>query len=77
MKRIDIAYGGNAYSIGNRDIDEMRAQIAATVAGDAPAFWLEVNYGEGQFRPTYLLISAATQLSLTPIAGDEETLPSP
>ncbi|MCR2812361.1 hypothetical protein NQ166_03215 [Microbacterium sp. zg.Y1090] len=74
MKRIDIAYGANSYSVGGRDLDELRAQIMASVEGAAPPFWLEVNHGEGQPRPTSLLISPATQLALTPIPGDDELL---
>lgn len=70
MKRIDIVYGGQSYSVGNRDIDELREEILAAARSDE-AFWLEVNSGEGAPRPTYLLVTAATDLALIPIPGDE------
>lgn len=72
MKRIDIAYGGNSYSVGGRDFAEFRDEIAARVADGSAVFWLEVNQGEGEPRPTYLLITPATQLALTPIPGDDD-----
>jgi len=77
MKRIDVAYAGNSYSISGRDVTELQQQILDGIAGADRGFWLEVNHGEGQPRPTYLLITAATQVALTPIPGDEEVLPGP
>ena len=71
MKRIDIAYGGNSYSVGGRDFAEFRDEITAHIADGSSPFWLEVNQGEGEPRPTYLLITSATQLALTPIPGDD------
>lgn len=70
MKRIDIAYGGQAYSVGNRDIDELREEILARAS--EPPYWLEVNSGEGEPRPTYLLIAPGSPLALTPIPGDDD-----
>ncbi|KAA9151640.1 hypothetical protein F6B41_06610 [Microbacterium lushaniae] len=70
MKRIDIAYGGQAYSVGDTDIDELRAQILRGARDGAP-FWLEVNSGEGQPRPTFLLITAGVDVALTPVPGDD------
>jgi hypothetical protein len=70
MKRIDIAYGGQSYSVGNRDIDDLRAEIVAGL-GEPDGYWLEVNAGEGQLRPTFLLLTAGAPLALTPIPGDE------
>ncbi|MFG6475002.1 hypothetical protein ACFXP7_01290 [Microbacterium sp. P06] len=70
MKRIDISYGGQSYSVGNRDIDDLLADILTRLAA-APAYWLEVNAGEGEPRSTQLLITAGVPLALTPIPGDE------
>lgn len=72
MKRIDITYGGHSYSVGGRDFDELRDEIAAHLADGSSPLWLEVNQGEGEPRPTYLLITPATQLALTPIPGDDD-----
>jgi hypothetical protein len=72
MKRIDIVYGGQPYSVGNRDIDELRQEILDGTRGPG-GFWLEVNSGEGEPRPTYLLLTAATDIALTPVPGDEGT----
>ena len=74
MKRIDIAYGGDSYSVSGRDVSDLQRQILDGVTGAGGGFWLEVNHGEGEPRTTYLLITAATQVALTPIPGDEETL---
>ncbi|MCR2783554.1 MULTISPECIES: hypothetical protein [unclassified Microbacterium] len=76
MKRIDIAYGGHSYSISGRDIADLREEILTRIGSEAPAFWLEVNHGEGQPRPTFLLITPTTELALTPIPGDEEAVGS-
>lgn len=69
MKRIDIVYGGQAYSVGQRDIDDLRREILNGVRG-GDGYWLEVNSGEGAPRPTYLLITPGTDLALTPIPGE-------
>ena len=70
MKRIDIAYGGQAYSVGNIDIAQLREQILSATKDGEP-MWLEVNVGEGQPRPTFLLISRGVDIALTPVPGDD------
>lgn len=75
MKRIDIGYGGQSYSVGNRDIDELRDEILAAVS-ESRTHWLEVNAGEGEPRPTYLLITPGTSLALTPVPGEGEHVES-
>jgi hypothetical protein len=70
MKRIDVAYGGQSYSIGHRDIDEVRREILDAVT-DGRSYWLEVNSGEGEPRPTFVLITPGTPVALTPIPGEE------
>ncbi|MFJ6653952.1 hypothetical protein ACIQLJ_14265 [Microbacterium sp. NPDC091313] len=67
MKRIDIRYGGEPYSISDRDIDDLRAEIAERIAESPEGFWMQVNHGEGQPRPTFLLVTKHTSLALTPI----------
>ena len=48
MKRIDIYYGGDHYSVGGRRIEDLRAEIEAGLK--AGTYWLEVNDGEGAMR---------------------------
>src|SRR3546814_12514742 len=72
MKRIDIVYGGQSYSVGQRDIDELRAEILAKTRAEG-GYWLEVNSGEGAPRPTFLLITASTDIALIPIPGEERS----
>jgi hypothetical protein len=68
MKRIDIYYGGEHYSIGGREVDEVSHEIVEGIAS-APG-WLEVNDGEGDARTAYLLLSPGVPLALVPIPDD-------
>jgi hypothetical protein len=70
MKRIEILYDGNQYSVGGRELEELQATIAEGIAGGAP-FWLEVNFGEGRPQRALLMITAATSLALLPTAIDD------
>lgn len=74
MKRIDIYYGGEHYSVGGRDIDDLRAEIEAGL--DAGTYWLEVNDGEGQMRKALLLLSPGVALAVVPVP-DEDPSSSP
>ncbi|MFS0712805.1 hypothetical protein ABC195_02900 [Microbacterium sp. 2P01SA-2] len=67
-KRVDVFYGGRPYSIGGRDIDDIRAEIAAALAlGHG---WLTVNDGEGVAQTTDLLITPGVDVTLADIPGD-------
>lgn len=68
MKRIDIMYGGEHYSVGGRDPDVLMAEIADGLAKGL--HWLEVNDGEGAPRTAYLLLSPGTSISVIPIPDD-------
>ncbi len=68
MKRIDVHYGGEVYSIGGRDFDELKREITDGIA--AGGHWLVVNDGEGHPRPAHLLLTAGTILALVPIPDD-------
>lgn len=57
MKRIEVVYGGVKYTIPNRDLDDVRNEIADAMASGS-LHWLEANSGEGILEPAYLLISA-------------------
>ena len=71
MKRIDVIYDGVKYSIGHRDLDELKAEIESALAVGS-AYWLTVNRGEGSYRQTQLLITAGTHISLTAIDPVED-----
>jgi hypothetical protein len=64
MRRIDISYGGQWYSIGDRSLEEVHEEIRAGVL--AGHHWLEVNEGEGQSHPAYLSITPGVPIALVP-----------
>lgn len=64
MKRIDISYGGQWFSIGNRSLEDVHEEIRAGIL--AGHHWLEVNDGEGQPRPAYLSISPGVPIAVVP-----------
>ena len=73
MKRIDIHYGGEIYSVGDRDLEELKAELAeGSLSGH---HWLLVNDGEGQRRDAYLLIGAGP-IALIPIPDETPAEPA-
>lgn len=70
MKRIDIRYGGDTYSVGGRDLEELRQEILTGL--DSGKYWLIVNDGEGMRRDAQLLITPGVPNSLIPIPSPEE-----
>jgi hypothetical protein len=75
MKRIDIMYGENAYSVGGRDLAELQAEIMRGFAGGGE--WLRVNHGEGQRHDAFLLIGPGTPIALIPIPEDPTSTEEP
>lgn len=69
MKRIDIVYGGQTYSVGGRDVDELQREIAEG-ATRPEGHWLEVNDGEGHPRPTFLFLNPGVSIAVVPIPPD-------
>lgn len=67
MKRIDINYGGQHYSVSGRDYDDVREEITAGLASGHA--WLRVNVGEGENVACDLLISAGVPLALVPVSS--------
>jgi hypothetical protein len=68
MKRIDIVYGGEHYSVGGRDFETLRAEIETGLAGGV--HWLLVNDGEGAPRWAHLLLTPGVPLAVIPIPDD-------
>ena len=63
MNRILVVYGGRDYTIGNRSIDDVEAEIAAGI-DSGKAAWLDVNYGAGQPTPCRLLLTAGVPIAV-------------
>jgi hypothetical protein len=69
VKRITITYGGIDYTIGEADLDELKARIQGAYETGKPQ-WLRANQGEGTFRETDLLIAPGIAIALTGIDSD-------
>lgn len=65
MKRIDIHYDGQTYSVGGRELGDLQREIIEGIAKGA--HWLVVNDGEGERRDANLLITPATTIALIPV----------
>jgi hypothetical protein len=63
VKRINIRYGGDHYTIADADPEVIKAQISDALNSGAP-LWLRVNHGEGTVRAADLLITPGTSISL-------------
>jgi hypothetical protein len=66
VKRINISYGGEHYTIADSDPDDVKEQINQALIAGKP-FWLRVNHGEGTVRAADILITAGTAISIVGI----------
>jgi len=66
VNRIDIVYGGKPYSLGDRSVESLRAEIADAMSSGVPA-WLRVNSGAGRYQDAYLLISPGTAIAIVDV----------
>ncbi|MEF2979326.1 hypothetical protein [Subtercola sp. YIM 133946] len=71
MKRINIIYGGQPYSIGGRELDDVMAEIGAGLRSPEPR-WLTANFGEGMPREVRLLLTSGVDLAIIPVPGVDE-----
>jgi hypothetical protein len=69
MKRVDIQYGGDHYSIAGRELDDVKREIADGFETGS-IFWLSVNSGEGQLRPAEIALSPGVSIAIS-AAHDE------
>ncbi|WP_199176658.1 hypothetical protein [Subtercola sp. Z020] len=74
MKRINIIYGGQNYTVSNRELDDLQNEIAIALTSSGVA-WLTVNYGEGRRRDAHLLVTPGVDLALVPIPSAEYDQP--
>ncbi|GAB3604515.1 hypothetical protein [Microbacterium aureliae] len=65
MKRIDIVYGDERYSVGGRELADVQREVVDGML-NGPA-WLEVNEGEGEPRPSFLLLMPGVPIAIIPI----------
>lgn len=65
MKRVDIYYGGQHYSVSDREPEDVMAEIAAGVASETPV-WMTFNIGEGTVRPASVLLSPGVHIAVVP-----------
>jgi hypothetical protein len=63
LKRINITYGGDHYTVANRALSEVQNEINSAIAEGKP-LWLRVNRGEGSYQQADLLITSATPIAL-------------
>lgn len=65
MQRIDISYGGEHYSTGDRSFEQLSAEIREALSEGIG--WIEVNDGDGERRTAHLLITPGVPLALVPV----------
>lgn len=66
MNRIDIVYGGKPYTIGDRTVESLRAEITDAISSGVPA-WLRVNSGAGRYQDAFLLISTGIAIAIVDV----------
>ena len=66
MTRIDINYGGKHYSVGDRNLDQIKREVEAIISSGSPG-WMRVNSGSGSLRAAHLLITTGVPFVLVPI----------
>jgi len=66
MNRMDIRYGGQHYSIGDRPLSDVMAEVGEIVASGKSG-WLRVTNGSGSLREAFLLVSPGVPFALVPV----------
>lgn len=64
-KRIDIHYGGQVYSVGDKSLGDLEREITEGIASGS--HWMLVNDGEGQRRDAHLLLTPGAPIVLIPV----------
>jgi protein involved in polysaccharide export with SLBB domain len=72
MKRIDIYYGGDHYSVGGRQLEELQQEIESGLSSGA--YWLEANDGEGSERQAFLLVTPGVPITVVPIPDESSEI---
>ncbi|MFJ6678442.1 hypothetical protein ACIQLK_04850 [Microbacterium sp. NPDC091382] len=71
MSRIDISYGGQWYSVGDRTLEDVHREIQEGARGGE--YWLAVNDGEGSASPAYLFITPGVPIAVIPVPEPRDT----
>jgi hypothetical protein len=71
VKRVNIMYGGAQYSVGQADVEAIKATIEEAHATGSPR-WISVNFGEGRPQPADLLVGPGIPVSIIPIPSDDD-----
>jgi hypothetical protein len=69
MKRINIRYGAQDYSVGGRDLEDLQQEITIGLSRGG-VHWLLVNEGLGNEQPAYLALTTGVPIALAPIRED-------
>ncbi len=67
--RVEIVYDSHEYSIGNRDAASVREEVEEALRSGFP-YWLEVQRGEGEYTPAFLLIVPGIAFAVTDAMTD-------
>jgi hypothetical protein len=70
VKRVNIMYDGAQYSVGQADVEALKAAIEEAFATGTPR-WITVNFGEGRPQPADLLVGPGIPVSIIPIPSDD------
>jgi hypothetical protein len=70
MKRIDIYYGSRHYSVADREVEDLKRQVADALRGDGD--WIEVNYGEGSRTAAFVFLTPGVDIAIVPIPKSED-----
>lgn len=73
MTRIGIVYAGAQFSVGQEDIERLKADIEEATRSGRTA-WIHVNHGAGRPQPAELLVGPGIPIALIPISDEP---PSP
>jgi hypothetical protein len=71
MKRVQVLYDGLQYSIGQEDVDRLKASIEEAVTTGQPR-WVQVNQGEGSPRDAELFIGPSPSIGLIMYPSEEQ-----
>jgi hypothetical protein len=71
VKRVNIMYDGAQYSVGQADVEAIKAAIEEAHASGS-ARWITVNFGEGRPQPAELLVGPGIPVSIIPIPSDDD-----
>ncbi|MBM7505503.1 hypothetical protein ACFPER_00200 [Agromyces aurantiacus] len=70
-KRVNILYGGSQYSVGQADVEAIKATVEQAFT-TGTALWITVNHGEGRPQPAELLVGPGIPISIIPIPADDD-----